>query len=417
VTVLFGGRNAGASPINDTWEWNGTIWSLRTTASSPPPRFLHSMSYDSLRQRTVVFGGVDNQGGLLADTWEYDGVTWIQVSTTGPGPLQGAMMSFDSVRNQTVLFGGGTQGAVSSSTWVWNGTSWVVRSPAAAPTARQQGAMVFDPVRARIVLYGGAGNTPPTNFSDTWEWDGVNWVPASLIRGDGIWNPGARSSHAAAYDPFSERVVLFGGTDGSGCLGDAWSWNGEGWSRHLLTPTSPGPRSGLQVWRDDQTNRLLLFGGACGTTFNNDLWSLALPVYARHETYGQGCMGSLGMPTLLVDPATAPVIGTTLQLIYQNVPGTFIPAIAGFGYSRGSPFPLDLTSAGLPGCQLLHSLEVTGAVGAPNGTGRVTWSLPIPNSTNLLATDLFLQCLHLEVPGFARWASLSNGVGIRFGDR
>jgi hypothetical protein len=415
VAVLFGGLNATTSLGNDTWEWNGSAWSLRTTATAPPSRFYHSMSYDSMRQRTVLFGGRSNQGALLADTWEYDGVTWTLRATSGPSPRQAAMMCFDPVRNETVLFGGGTPGAVNAETWTWNGSVWSQRSPAVSPAARLQGAMVFDPARARIILFGGGGPNWANDFSDTWEWDGANWTPATLVRGDGVSNPGPRADHAASYDPRSERILLFGGQNGGGCLGDAWSWDGDSWSRHQFTSVSPFPRSGAQMWRDGVLGELVLFGGGCGSTFANDLWSLQIPVYSRHETYGQGCLGSIGMPTLVVDPATAPVIGTTLELIYQNVPGSFIPAIGSYGTSRSSPLPVDLGVVGLPGCQLWQSAEVTGAIGAPNLSGRVRWPVQLPNSMILLGSEIFFQCLHLEVPGFPRWASTSNGVAVRIG--
>lgn len=169
------------------------------------------------------------------------------------------------------------------------------------------------------------------------------------------------------------------------------------------------------MWRDTALNEVVLFGGGCGSALANDLWSLQIPVYSRYETYGQGCIGSLGMPTLVVDHATPPIIGTTLELIYQNVPGSFIPAIGAYGTSRSSPLPLDLGVIGLPGCQLWHSAEVTGAIGAPNGSGRVRWQVPLPNSAVLLGSEVFFQCLHLEVPGFIRWASTSNGVATRIG--
>jgi hypothetical protein len=49
VTVLHGGRTIDAgfniTDFGDTWEWNGTSWSLRAT-SGPSLRFSHHMAYD-----------------------------------------------------------------------------------------------------------------------------------------------------------------------------------------------------------------------------------------------------------------------------------------------------------------------------------------------------------------------------------
>src|SRR5262252_8825081 len=77
-TVLFGGSNRSAQ-FADTWEWDGTIWTHRLPASTPPARVLHAMAYDLARGRTVLFGGDVFQNGVdvpLADTWEWDGANW-----------------------------------------------------------------------------------------------------------------------------------------------------------------------------------------------------------------------------------------------------------------------------------------------------------------------------------------------------
>lgn len=421
VTVMFGGNNATPSQLNDTWEWNGVNWTQRSTATSPPARLYQAMSYDSARQRTVLFGGRSNLNTLLGDTWEFDGTDWTQVATTGPSPRQCAMLCFDPVRNETVLFGGGFNPAVSAETWVWNGTSWTQRTPATSPSARLQGAMAFDPARGKVVLYGGGSAGWASNFNDTWEWDGTNWSPTPLVRADGAWNPGARDGHTMAYDPRSERVVVHGGEGGSGCLADVWSWDGSGWTLHLPQGTAPSARRGAAMYHDAAANELRLFAGGCGTSYTNDLWSLQLPVFARSEQYGAGCVGSIGAPGLALLAPSSPVVGTTMNLQVSNVPGVFIPALGAMGTSRtswlGLPLPFDLAPAGIPGCLLHQSAEATLALGAPNGTGVVPWPVAIPNNPLLLGSELYFQALTLELPGFPRWSSLSNGLAVRLGDR
>src|SRR5438874_3914689 len=61
-------------------------------------------------------------------------------------------------------------------------------------------------------------------FGDTWEWDGTDWIQKTPAT-----SPPPRECHAMAYDSTRERVVLFGGTDGSGFLGDTWEWDGTDW--------------------------------------------------------------------------------------------------------------------------------------------------------------------------------------------
>jgi len=331
------------------------------------------------------------------------------------------MMCFDPVRNETVLFGGGSPTAVNAETWVYDGTTWTQRTPVTAPSARWGAHMAFDAARGKVVLYGGANNTFTANYGDTWDWDGANWSPTPLVRADGAWNPGARDGHTMAYDPRSERVVVHGGEGSSGCLADVWSWDGSGWTLHLPQGTAPSARRGAAMYHDAAANQLRLFAGGCGTSYTNDLWSLQLPVFARSEVYGTGCMGSAGMPTLAVEAPSTPVIGTTLTLRYSNVPGTFIPALGAYGFSRtswsGIPLPVDLGVAGLPGCPLHQSAEVTATLAAPNGTGVVLWPIPIPNQPALLGGEVFFQTLHLELPTYPRWGSISNGLAVRLGDR
>ena len=78
--VVFGGINTVNS--SETWEWDGTAWSMRNPPTSPAARSSR-MVYDVALARTVLFGGFD--GSVRRnDTWQYDGTTWAHFdSTTG----------------------------------------------------------------------------------------------------------------------------------------------------------------------------------------------------------------------------------------------------------------------------------------------------------------------------------------------
>src|SRR5207253_1740999 len=50
VTVLFGGHGLMPAPLyegyfNETWEWNGSVWTQRFPSTSPSPRSVHAMAY------------------------------------------------------------------------------------------------------------------------------------------------------------------------------------------------------------------------------------------------------------------------------------------------------------------------------------------------------------------------------------
>ena len=104
VTVLFGG-STGGSQTNDTWEWNGSAWTQRSSEHAPPARSWHAMAYDPTRAAVLLFGG---QGqGYYSDTWKWDGSAWEQVVTSmQPGPRFQPAMAFDPVRQQMLVNGG-----------------------------------------------------------------------------------------------------------------------------------------------------------------------------------------------------------------------------------------------------------------------------------------------------------------------
>jgi uncharacterized protein YegP (UPF0339 family) len=70
VAVLFGGNDYDYR-YDDTWEWDGTNWILRSLTSNPAPRNEHAMAYDSNREVVVLFGGTTDNNELLYDTWLY----------------------------------------------------------------------------------------------------------------------------------------------------------------------------------------------------------------------------------------------------------------------------------------------------------------------------------------------------------
>src|SRR5437773_2395211 len=72
--VLFGGYSCTlvCGPANDTWVWDGTNWTQKSPANSPPVRAYHTMAYDAARARVTLFGG--NQG--------FDGNSFLNLSDT-----------------------------------------------------------------------------------------------------------------------------------------------------------------------------------------------------------------------------------------------------------------------------------------------------------------------------------------------
>jgi cysteine-rich repeat protein len=322
--VLFGGAvidGGGTSNITDglTWEWDGAVWTSRTTTNVPPPRRSAQMAYDPVRARIVLEGGSPS----LDDTWVYDGTNWTNVVSSGGPERANAGTAFDVATGEIILFGG-QQGAVgyTDQTLAWNGTSWIDRQVTGlsaraianqivatndgvlafsgtlgpstppretwllrgtawtratlpvtdatnmAPTGLDPGFVVaaHDAARGRIVLYDGYDDViDGGDGASTWELSSSGWEKRTTT------SPPARSQMSMAYDPIAKSVVMFGGQIGATALAETWTWNGSSWIQ--ATPgTSPPARVGGLLAFDGR--HLTLVGGTSpGFGARTDTWS------------------------------------------------------------------------------------------------------------------------------------------------
>ena len=290
AAVLFGGSaNLTFAAVNaETWEWDGTAWTL-APAGGPSARCDQTMAFDTVLDRIVIFGGFN--GAFLGDTWERSGAIWSLQAVPGPGARADAFMAFDQNRSVMVLFGGLAPGnVVRGDTWEYDGT-WVQR-PVGGPPARWIQRMAYDAARGVTVMFGGA--TPGGLLGDTWEWDGNAWTQV-MIPG-----PQARYGHAMAYDADRERTVLFGGQNGfdfgQGVLGDTWEYDGTAWTQ-LQPAASPPARTFVKMVYDSNRRRMIVFGGYNGTQMVNDTWELVSP---------SASVGSAAAPAVQLELAVTP---------------------------------------------------------------------------------------------------------------
>ncbi len=169
-------------------------------------------------------------------------------------------MAYDSARGHAVLFGGynGRGGELYfSDTWVWDGVTWIQKAPPTSPSPRAPSATAYDSARDRVVLFGGwNGTANPPVYADTWEWDGKTWAQRTPAT-----RPSARVAGGSAYDSARGRVVLFGGYNGtSGYLADTWEWDGTTWVSRTSTTNPPGRELAGMAY-DSARGRVVLFGG------------------------------------------------------------------------------------------------------------------------------------------------------------
>ena len=264
--VLWGGTiDSQGNAATDTWTWNGTTWTQHVTAHAPPGRETSSMVFDPTNKKIMLFGGFA-VNGFIDDTWEWDGTDWTQLSPVhSPGGRYSGAVAADPVRSKVVLFGGSNDGpSMFADTWEWDGEDWTEVTPTTSPPGRESGAMAYD--GNALVMFGGYGDHGPV--SDTWTYDGATWTQRTTV-----FTPPARFNSTMAYDDQLQRVIMFGGFEGSFTT-DLWEWTGSQW-RQRSPATSPVGMNGNKMAYDVLTNQMITFGGfISGTGRINTTWQL-----------------------------------------------------------------------------------------------------------------------------------------------
>lgn len=262
TTVLFGGDvpNGPYNPttLNDTWEWNGSTWSVDHPATAPEYPSLGetpALAYDPLNRGLILFDG---------QTWEWTGSSWnlLQPANvpTGTGfsiPGNHPTMATDTDNGSVVLLVNDND-TNNEETWEWNGSDWVQESP------------VVEPPCCGIIGYDPAHNTMLYQVQDqTWEWDGFYWL--QLNPADEI-NPIAMTA-----GPEGSGLLAITGTPEGSPL-STYEWTGTDW-RQVETTTVPLVTAGPSL--ADGPTGVVLFGG--GTTTGSDV-SNATWVFATDQT-------------------------------------------------------------------------------------------------------------------------------------
>lgn len=343
---------------------------------------------------------------FLGDTWEWDGSNWtLVVPALSPSARSHHAMVFDSTRGKAVLFGGliSLAGAALDDTWEWDGSLWLPTSPLTPPPARTDHVLTFDRARGRTVLFGGASQQPAAALADTWEYDGTQWSQSLPTT-----SPTARTSACFGYDAARGRSTLFGGTDGNAtALGDTWEWDGATWTQ--TTTSGPAARTGASMAYDSLRHRHVLVGGRVGAslTNNGETWEYAVPGTADVTPFGSGCAGSLGVPSLKAN--SNPSIGNTgFGMRVENVAANSVAFLAlGFARER-SELGNDCT------LYVPAPLGVTALLA--DNSGGASYSMSLPNATWLLGVRAFAQGAGIEVGGpYLGMFTFTRGLDLRIG--
>jgi hypothetical protein len=252
--LFFGGDdgvpqncNPAPHPIGELWTYDAACKTFEQVPLNgrPPPRARGAAAYDPDGDRMIVFGGrfraeATGPYTLYNDVWALDLETlaWQQIPTTGtpPSPRSSTSLVYDGARGQLLVFGGnestnGLQFLPLNDVWALDLATGEWRNIApmgTPPVVRLFHAAALDPASGRMYVFGGGGETAFMGpfLSDLWSLDPA--TGAWTLEHDGAAGAPAPRIHAGVFfDTAASRLVLFGGhDDGSvGNQNDTWAFD------------------------------------------------------------------------------------------------------------------------------------------------------------------------------------------------
>ncbi len=309
MMILFGGEtngnenltDPGNGYLNDVWRSTvptyGVTWTLVNTGTpTPAGREAGGMVYDPVSNRAIIFGGNSGSLGCDNDVWALTNANgtggtsaWVQLSPTGgpPPARQNFVAVYDSTANTMTIFGGencsGGAGAGLSDVWVLsnangeNGTpAWTELTPSGTPpSVNTDYAAVYDSTNHIMIVFGGYNVMTTKVTNDVWTLSNANgtggapvWTELSPSGGP----PAPRANSSAVYNQTDNptRMIIYGGSNPGGYLGDIWILSGanglSGTPMWIQAGQSlkvyPNPRAGVSAVYDPVLDKMIIYGGS-----------------------------------------------------------------------------------------------------------------------------------------------------------
>ena len=215
-----------------------------------------------------------------------DGV-WTKVPRRSPTMVCAFSMTYDEHNNRAITFGGfsndqkefGHSNETHSLDCTPDREEWRLIETERAPAARDSHAAVYDSLRGRKIIFGGCDGRNYLN--DVWalELEEVGAEDWRELSPSGQ-TPPTLASASAVYDRRRDRMIVFGGYDGEGCINKVFSLSfdsadpeGE-WRELAPEGTPPDPREGHTAIFDYERDAMIVFGGYGYNGERNDVWAL-----------------------------------------------------------------------------------------------------------------------------------------------
>jgi hypothetical protein len=265
----------------------------RWTLLGPPSRHSHSAVWDPTSAQMIIFGGLETFTNTdLNDLWLgktatnlNDSFSALTPTGTPPQGRYGHVATYDSVSNRMTIFGGGLGLPAPCANDVWildaaNGRSgapnWIaVTASGTAPAARIYSGGAYDPNSNSLIVFGGS-DCSTGYFNDVWVLSNANGevgTPAWTQLTPSGTPPAARESGSVVYDPTNNVLMVYGGDAGGSPFGDVWTLsnaNGSGGTPTWtqLSPTGTPPMARTgQSATYDQTNNRMTVFGGSYSGF------------------------------------------------------------------------------------------------------------------------------------------------------
>ncbi|MGQ0816051.1 MAG: Kelch repeat-containing protein [Gemmatimonadota bacterium] len=278
--VWFAGAQARGSDTLTAWS------ELQVAGNAPLARVHHVLLYGQADSTITLFGG-RNAPTNFGDVWRLKlgaEPAWQKLVIPEPLPrprwIPFAVLSEEA--DMIVMHGGalGHTSPCTDETWALEHVSgrsgmrgWrQLQTQGVSPSARADHRGGYDARNDRLIIHGGH-NCIQTMFDDAWvlrNATGRNGPPTwqRLEIRNPEAGPGRIRTHSAVYDPVTNRLIVFGGSNGfEEVYNHVWILthaNGDGgvpeWIKLEPRGVPPQPRQGHSAVFDPTTNRMVVYG-------------------------------------------------------------------------------------------------------------------------------------------------------------
>jgi hypothetical protein len=339
---------ANGEHISEVWAYDHTNNKWRYAAKGPlnmPQNEGGLAVYDSANDRIIYFGGLTGTNQRGNDVWQLKADAHgmyhaTKLSPTGTAPTQRWLMAgtYDVTRQRMVLWGGQSASAVLGDMWALDLTlgaeAWTQLTPTGtAPTAVWQPCFAYDSANKRLYVHAGSTNQAGTTFSSQLFYLDISSVNP-VWTNTGVTGGLAVRGATLAYDSTNQRLVAFGGYDGS-VVNNTTRYTSTGsftsWTTQATTTTPAARRSaGYMVLGTG-------FYIACGRpptgTWFSDTYSLNFTASPASWTWTNKAPSVYEIMSV---PATSLVNGASYHWQAWGVTGATTGAAVSFGSNSES---------------------------------------------------------------------------------